>query len=146
MTQQDKQLLIKDLSARLPYGVICACSFYNGQYNQQKKLLKIMSYTTNPYCVELDNGEYMPSAYMLDDIKPYLRPMSSMTEEERKEYEGFIIHREHINAQGQERYIACFSFGNVPRLIDWFNAHHLDWRGLIPMGHALEAPKDMYKK
>ena len=141
MTQEEKQLLIKDLSARLLYGVICACGFHNGHV-QQKKLLKIMSYTTHPYCVELDNGEYMPSAYMLDDIKPYLRPMSSMTEEECMELSKMIPCE--TDAWKYIKTPVPLYIANVEQF-DFFNSHHLDWRGLINKGLALKASEDMYK-
>ena len=59
---------------------------------------------------------------------PYLRPMSSMTEEESTEYSRFSLSR--YNTE-------CF---------DWLNKHHFDYRGLIKLGLALEAPEDMYNK
>ena len=125
MKQEDKELLLKDLCSRLPYGVVVKLDekfgFNKGTRPLVKELLDL-------YCVE--------------GMKPYLRPMSSMTEEERKEYEGFIIHREHVNAQGQEWDIDCFSFDGVPRLIDWLNAHHFDYRGLIEKGLAIAVTKE----
>ena len=139
MTQEDKKLLLKDLSARLAYGVKCTTkSLWNGIY-------AIVGYKDNRFfldCPIYDEGD---DEWMIESIVPYLRPMSSMSEEERKEYESFIIHKDHINAQGQEWDIDCFSFGSVPRLIDWLNAHHFDYRRLIEKGLALEAPKGMYK-
>lgn len=130
MTQEDKELLLKDLCARLPYGVIVHFAGYSGR--EDCKL----------------NSQHLSSTYCIEYLRmrPYLRPMSSMTEEERNEYEDFIIHRKHINAQGQEWDIDCFSFNNSPRLIDWLNAHHLDYRGLIEKGLALEASNGMYEE
>ena len=66
----------------------------------------------------------------LERTLPYLRPMSSMTEEERKEYQAFF------NYDGVEY---------PEEYIDWLNAHHFDYRGLIEKGLALEAPEGMYK-
>ena len=130
MTNEEKQLLLKDLSARLAYGVV-----YHRNDGANIKL--------NAIDVERGLLNYT------DDIeerecKPYLRSMDDMTEEERKEYEGFIIHRDHVNAWGQEWDIDCFSFDNSPRLIDWLNAHHFDYRGLIEKGLAIEATEGMY--
>ena len=71
----------------------------------------------------------------VEEVKPYLRPMSSMTEEERKEY--FLTWEE----EPLERRVHIPSISTN----DWLNEHHFDYRGLIPMGLALEAPKDMYK-
>lgn len=62
----------------------------------------------------------------LEKFKPYLRPMSSITEKEK-----------------QERY--KFSAFNNIEVFDWYNAHHFDYRGLILMGLALPAPEEMYK-
>ena len=114
MTKEEKELLIKDLCARLPYGV----------------KLKIREWKTP---VELTiirrsvlSGNYIINEnYKLDDIKPYLRPMSSMTEEERTEY---------LNACGNEMDNAFSS----PRYggIDYLKANHFDYRGLIPKGLA----------
>lgn len=125
MATEDRELLLKDLCARLPYGVKIDRALYG-------------AITLNERHIESFKKGYD------DMLIPYLRPMSSMTEEERKEYEGFIIHREHVNAWGQEWDIDCFSFNSVPRLINWLNAHHFDYRGLIPRGSALEAPEGMY--
>lgn len=70
------------------------------------------------------------------DVKPYLRPMSSMTEEEKEELRDKNI------------LIAVSTSGTVETTIggfDWLNAHHFDYRGLIPMGLALPAPEGMYQ-
>lgn len=118
MKQEDKQLLLQDLCSRLPYKVMI-------QSVGENKCLGLMD------LVDIDS---LP--------KPYLRTMSSMTEEERKEYKGFIVHREHVNAQGQEWDIDCFCFGSVSRLIDWLNAHHFDYRALIEKGLAIEVTEE----
>lgn len=62
----------------------------------------------------------------MENIKPYLRPMSSMTKEEKKEYNKLLCWR------------------SPKKVFDWLNAHHFDYRGLIKKGLALEAPKEMY--
>lgn len=115
MTHEEKQLLLKDLSARLSYGV------------------KFQGEDSNVYT--LDAANYF--ALQVEDVvfKPYLRPMSSMTEEEEDEYQ------ECGNKDIAEAYIHL-----VPNnRIDWLNAHHFDYRGLIEKGLALEAKKEMYK-
>ena len=125
MKEEEKNLLLKDLVCRLPYGVKIHKALYGATTLSERD---IESFRKG-----------------VDDIlMPYLRPMSSMTEEERKEYKGFIVHREHVNAQGQEWDIDCFCFGSVSRLIDWLNAHHFDYRNLIEKNLALEAPSGMY--
>ena len=76
---------------------------------------------------EIDNKSIYTISYHphIDNCKPYLRPMSSMTEKEENEY---------INT-----FLAMWD------AVDWLNEHHFDYRGLIPMGLALEAPEGMYK-
>jgi hypothetical protein len=106
VTQEEKQLLIKDLCTRLPYGVMVENILNHEIFDLSKYL----------HC--------LPVA--LENFKPYLRPMSSMTEEEYQEF-GYDVLR------------------YTPREFDWLNAHHFDYRGLIEKGLALEAPKDMYK-
>ena len=110
MTQEEKQLLLKDLCSRLPYGV------------------KFQGEDSNVYT--LDAANYF--ALQVEDVvfKPYLRPMSSMTEEERQDFAHYVAH-------GNNSVALDF--------VDWCNAHHFDHRGLIEKGLALEAPKDMYK-
>ena len=118
MTQEDKELLLKDLCARLIYGVKVNvkggenCSNYDTTYTSD--LIYLVG---------------------LREIKPYLRPMSSMTKEECDECmplfdvldDNCIPHEE-------------WSY----RAFDWLNAHHFDYRGLIEKGLALEAPDGMY--
>lgn len=117
MTQEEKQLLLKDLCARLPYGVKVS---YVGDYGRVDCVL---------------NSRILNSTYAIEylGLKPYLRPMSSMTEEEKKEYD----HR-----------LECMFYDTMyddAFAVDWLNEHHFDFRGLIEKGLALEAPEDMYK-
>jgi len=113
MTQEEKQLLLKDLCARLPYNV--------------KGLINGWEGIIYPHDIE--------DLYKdLRTIKPYLRPMSSMTEEEKFEYDR-ILSIEH------EGYLLI---EEVLDIIDFYNSKHLDYRGLIPMGLALEASEGMY--
>lgn len=122
MTQEIKQLLLADICARLPYGVIV-------QYKGHNTIIKNKLLTGS----DLDcNMEY---------YKPYLRPMSSMTEEEQKEFVQFhcvklcpIIIKDML------------TLDNESKMFDWLNKNMFDYRGLIPEGNAIEAPKDMYKK
>lgn len=120
MEQKDKELLLKDLCARLPYG-IKVCS-------PDKKICSICSV---PYIsvVSVVNGSGQ-SSHPIKDIKPYLRPMSSMTDEEIKEYSK----------------VSNSEDAGMWTDLDWLNAHHFDYRGLIEKGLALEEPEGMYKK
>ena len=134
MTKEEKQLLFKDLCARLPYGVKL-------RYVEDLVVKKESHIITlnNIYLEHILNGDA--------DIKPYLRPMSSMTKEEEDElytamdWYGEIDESGNVYTKGQEKvYRETFY-----EYTDWLNAHHFDYRGLIPMGLALEAPEGMYK-
>lgn len=129
MTQEDKQLLLKDLCTRLPYNVKCYPVITNGESN-----------TIGGYCEVLDDfyirevGGWFP----ISMIKPYLRSMSNMTDEEDKEYTNiddlsYSCPRDYAHIPASDR-------------IDWLNAHHFDYRGLIEKGLALEALEGMYEK
>lgn len=125
MTQKDKQLLLVDLYARLPYGVKFKAD--------NEKCIREIHYIKdeNVYI-----REYRNLSYWVDTIKPYLRPMLSMTEEEERE----------VRILWNEDFADKISFYHCyPKTTDFYNKHHLDYRGLIPMGLALEAPEDMYK-
>ena len=75
--------------------------------------------------------------YSIDDVKPYLRPMSSMTKGEEKVFNDFL--------NFQAEYVSDADLDNKTDMFNWLNEHHFDYRGLIEKGLALEAPKDMYK-
>jgi len=113
MTQDEKSLLIRDLCARLPYGVK-ARSFTDDRkiYGYNITICGIAK--NNVYDANLD-------AENIDDIKPYLFPMSSMTEEQKKEY--FEIRETKL----------------VYEWIDWLNTHHFDYRGLLERGLGIDA-------
>ena len=129
MKQEEKELVLKDLCCRLPYGVIVELDkkfdFNKGTHKLVKELLDL-------YCVE--------------GIKPYLRPLSSMTKEEREEL-----------CQISEEYLDDWSTADSS-LLKWkldakvssmtaafYNSHHLDWNDLISKGLAIEAPEGMYR-
>lgn len=133
MTQEEKQLLLKDLCARLPYRVM-----YETSYGP-RILNDLFIYSNGPIYTDHIVGEYNQIyGVELQHIKPYLRPMSSMTEDERREYDKLITKC----IYDPEAYF----FDNYDRLYDYLNAHHLDYRGLIEKGLALEAPEGMYKE
>ena len=128
MTQEEKQLLFKDLSTRLPYHVKVKVWLKDGTTEEGTLDLQ------HNYADVLQDAFYYNK---IKDIKPYLRPMSSMTEEERKEYNEYLFHGASIGLMSNTE--------TAYELIDWLNVHHFDYRDLIPMGLALEAPEGMYK-
>lgn len=125
MTQEQKELLIKDLSARLPYRVICQCDNIKTQ-----GVLKEIGINYN-MCRLYDSftDEY-ENCYIFD-CKPYLFPLSTMTEEQEIEYDATFATIVYENGE-RDSVMTYKSF-------DWLNAHHFDYRGLIPIGAALDA-------
>ena len=120
--------LLRDLSARLPYGVKGIIT-----YDKSNTAFTVEGIDNN--VLHLSEAE---ECYV-EDFKSYLRPMSSMTEEERKEYNDIVKNTiDFYNCPKSED--VCFLI--IP--IDWFNSHHFDYRGLIEKGLALEAPEGMY--
>lgn len=126
MEENLKELLLKDLSGRIPYGVIV---YSNGLPHEQK---------LTGYIPDIEHYH----------IKPYLRPMSSMTRQECTQlnvllpryftvYPDRLYCLEHING-------GIINFEVLDTIVDFYNSHHLDWRGLIPKGLALEAKEGMY--
>ena len=116
-----KKLLIKDLSSRLPYNVICQVEFKeNGKYNSEVMLLSGI-FTDEAYFTTKGGSIYS------NEYKPYLFPMSSMTDEQKQEYQYIT-----------ERWMHDSSY-SISDSIDWLNAHHFDYRGLIEKGLAIDA-------
>ena len=138
MTQEDKQLLLKDLCTRLPYGVK---GLALGGRDDTISVLVPVEY---PW-VKTDTG--LVCHLGTGQFKPYLRPMSSMTEEEFVEYHHIkynkVTYRDNWKRIDVGKY---HNVGIIPidEYLDWLNAHHFDYRGLIEKDLALEAPEDMY--
>ena len=125
MTEDEKHnLLRKDLCPRFPYYVKLKVKYENDPWT-----LFVMHHSEKIYVL---GTKGYPIEVKLTDCQPYLRPMSSMTQEEKQEYQRIT-----------ERwmYDSSYSIGDS---IDWLNAHHFDYRGLIEKGLAIEAPEGMY--
>lgn len=144
MTQEEKQLLLKDLCARLPYRVKVRISS-ESEYCLHEKTTALD--IDNLHKFILDGGYYVRGLFYKTpnfQLLPYLRPMSSMTEEERKEIENiFLQDTQEIFKDPIE--IRASSFYDADAL-DWFLKKHFDYRKLIEKGLAVEAPEDMYKE
>ena len=132
MTQEEKQVLLKDLCARLPYGVKCFCKWSKEVPNGTVGCIQELSTFLLDELEIMDNPEY---DCQVSEIKPYLRPMSSMTEEELFNYK----HLDLLNYSNDG-----FEMPNF-HSIDWLLSHRFDYRGLIEKELALEAPEGMYK-
>lgn len=118
MSDKDKRLLLIDLSARLPYRQFVLLG--------GKETVMLCGIDGDEVYLNIDSD-----SFHVESIKPYLRPMSSMTRDESYELD-------HV----EERYDNHYD--SIVAQIDWLNSHHFDYRGLIERGLALEAPKGMY--
>ena len=142
MTQENKKLLLEDLCARLPYRVIMNVDVLNIDC----LLCAVYQNKEHPDCVGIgDNG-----IASIERVKPYLRPMSSMTEEERNEVEEISHGWFYINENGEifptGRFTDSSEFEDaILPTFEYFLKNHIDYRGLIPKGLALEAKKEMYE-
>ena len=117
MLQEHKELLLKDLCARLPYGIKFLRESWNYEWDQELSVIEVLE--------DIDKDGYINNTkvYNVEDIKPYLFPLSSMTEEQEKEWLYTLSSDYHITYD----------------TVDWLNKNHFDYRGLIPMGLAIDA-------
>ena len=117
--QEDKELLLKDLCARLPYGIKAS---YYGAEEECETWDEIECVTLDGY---VDIGQY---SLPIEGIKPYLFLLSSMTDEQRKEFDTTLkyLPAEEIDFWTLDTY-------------DWCNKNHFDYRGLIRKGLAIDA-------
>ena len=136
MTQEDKELLLKDLCGRLPYGVKVNGVFLNYNKDNGKILYE--------KCDKEFNYEHL-NRY--ETLKPYLFPLSSMTEEHKKEiskryklhtYYGLCIEIANHSEGYWDDDNSC-NLQDYLWLVDWLNKNHFDYRGLIKMGLAIDA-------
>jgi len=119
MTAEEEQLIFKDICARIPYGLIVHSL---GLPHEQKLV------------------GYIPDIEKYN-IKPYLRPLSSMTEEEKEDVKPLFK----LVWTDDNKRLLVVRQNKMAEYLDYIYSHHFDFRGLIPMGLALEAPSDMYK-
>lgn len=130
MTQEEKDLLLKDLCGRLPYGVKCQCF-------DEKTIASLTGIKSNTelYFDELDYKEF-DGIIEITYCKPYLFPLSSMTGEEKEEYRKVCeLDTEILSNHPMDG----TPFPALYNSQDWLNTHHYDYRGLIPAGAAIDA-------
>lgn len=148
MTKEEKKLLLIDLLARLPYGVKIRLGDYDYQvcgYNSEKELpVKIWYYYDSNITLKSYIDVY------LTDYRPYLRPISSMTEEEKEELRftyDFLYSDYPFDDEEEDEDEDSIEGHYEPsdETFDWYNKKMFDYRGLIEKGLAIEAPNDMYK-
>jgi len=142
MTKEEKIELRREVCARMLYGLKALAT----HSNQVVDILRGGCYDGEKYY-------FIPSilglAFEIEDFKIYLRPMSSMTEEEKKILK-LSYDLDYIDTTTIDFGEYCCEGSPVPikkivGIINWLNANHFDYRGLIEKGLALEAPEEMYK-
>ena len=127
MNQKNKELLLKDLSARVPYGVFV-------EYDYGDSVKRVTKFHGNYlYLMMLDKLQWK-------DLKPYLRPLSSMTEKEENEFKK-IFELELKAIESPEGH-TIESAASSAFTIDFYNKYNFDYRGLIEMGLAIEVTKE----
>ena len=134
MTKEDIEWLLKDLCARLPYKVFIHYHWSReGNTIDEDRELDFSDVETLMYNIENPQNDWCEISW-----KPYLRSMSSMTQEEIEKYRQ-LCETDDGDFTGEPLYFnTCESF-------DYLNSIHVDYRNFIQRGLALEAPKDMYK-
>ena len=127
MTQEQKEILLRDLCARLPYGIKCE----NVNHAYGKNVFKVTDIRDNGYICGIINNQYCWAVFDPLELKPYLFPISSMTEEQYKEYWE-------LEHSGNMEHLS------LP-LLEWLNKNHFDYRGLIEKELAIDATgKNIY--
>lgn len=134
MTQEKMELLLQDLCARLSYEIMCQVDDGVAGLNDGK----LVEIDISKRLARFDADFYWDA--WIDDVKPYLRPMSSMTEEEKVQLSQYACIGEDLNGE----FIDEVQRKDCVAYIDWLNKHHFDYRRLIERGLAIEAPEGMY--
>lgn len=123
MSQEEKELLLKDLSARLQYNVIL---HFNDNLEEDDQYLYSLRRNGNRVLIN--------DAYYVTELKPYLRPLSSMTEEEEIEYDATFATIKLTDGH----YDSTMTY----KSFDWLNANHFDYHNLIEKGLAIEVTEE----
>lgn len=123
MNKEDKELLLKDLCARIPYGVKC--------YDEAQREVGVFKHFEYDGFGRIHNGR---GVRFIENIKPYLFPLYSMTEEQKKELEDNLVEMELKAISDEIKHVDVAAYE-----IDFYNKHHIDYRGLIEKGLAVDA-------
>lgn len=136
MKEETRNLLLADLSGRVPYGV------------KIQVTIKDVVCQTDVYSVFNDGGVYVEDDNFIDavdiaEVKPYLFPLSSMTEKQEEELKAILGNTPFFDNKNEVFYdmngCSKIYLSDVQTAIDWFNKNHFDYRGLIEKGLALDA-------
>lgn len=144
MTKEDKELLIKEISSRLPYGIKAPVLGWDEEKGEVEVPLKVYSINTDGY-VYFETNEYDVNYISVEECRLYLRPMSSMTEKELYEVQGILGKGVEIREDfllSVDSSIDSFTYLELQSVFDWLNKNHFDYCGLIPRGLAIEVTKE----
>ena len=138
MTQEQKELLLKDLCARLPYGVVIQekCVEQDESFLPNKEGDRLVNIDSHADLLMTNCGSW----YYLDEVKPYLFSLSSMTEEQKRELSN--ICKCLIHFTDWEIYFPNYednNMGNWQKIVSWMYKNHYDINGLIEKGLAIDA-------
>ena len=142
MDKDNRNLLLQDLSSRIPYGVKVAVN--QSELRNYDYKWKSWSFDEEPqeidgvsiYGVTFGSMDMSDGVIGFEYIKPYLFPLSSMTEEQKKEYDSIIYHNIELHC---ERYYDVIDVDCYEELHDFYHKNHLDYRNLIGKGLAIDA-------
>lgn len=125
MTQEQKELLLKDLSSRFPYGVKIHAKYIDTDTNTEVEKVGVLSMIDSDTVVAFTTDDTNCYIYVtIHEVKPYLFPLSSMTEEQK-----------------EDMIKSSVGIGSDKNVFDWFNKNHFDYRGLIEKGLAIDATR-----
>ena len=140
MEKIDRELLIKEISRRLPYGIKVQVLGWNEEKGEVEVPLKVYSINTDGY-LSFEYNHYNVEAIYVEDCRLYLRPMSSMTEEEKIYIDhkwGADIYGNITTYSSYEGGVSEIELADIVGFQDWLNKNMFDYRGLIEKGLAIE--------
>lgn len=145
MTREEKDLLLKDLCARLPYGVKIHAKCIDINTNTEVEKSGVLSMIDADDVVAFTSDDTNCYVYVtIHEVKPYLFPLSSMSDEQKKEYYILCFEEEREEREFGE-WITRAYYHNTTESIDWLNKNHFDYRGLISKGLAIDCTNlDIY--
>ena len=131
----DKELLLKDLCARLPYGIKFLRESWNFETDQEMSVIEVLE--------DIDKDGYINNTkvYKVEDIKPYLFPLSSMTDKDLIEFlqiKGMNLNSDELKTFRREPITIVSILPSYSRHIDWLNKNHFDYRNLIDKNLAID--------
>ena len=133
MKQEEKELLLKDLCSRLPYGVKISVLSWDEREMEYTDRVDVLYSVNGDEYIKSTNEDY---DFSLEDIKPYLFPLSSMTDEQKQ----YLKNRFCYDWDGEpyDLWKCQIEIGDADELIDWLHKNHFDYRNLINKNIAID--------